>query len=126
MSDADDIREVVERLSLYGHTGARTGLRDDILALVSHTIDLEVEAREKNAWEGRYNALLEECENSRPREYVGNGRDLAYGSVVIDREGDAWQRYAYGGWSCYMVEGLGTLPAKHAPYTIVYTPKEES
>jgi hypothetical protein len=126
MSDADDIREVVERLSLYGRTGARTGLRDDILALVSHTIDLEVEAREKNAWEGRYNALLEECENSRPREYAGNGRDLAYGSVVIDREGDAWQRYAYGGWSCYMVEGLGTLPAKHAPYTIVYTPKEES
>ena len=126
MSEADDIREVVERLSLYGRTGARTGLRDDILALVSHTIDLEVEAREKNAWEGRYNALLEECENSRPREYAGNGRDLAYGSVVIDREGDAWQRYAYGGWSCYMVEGLGTLPAKHAPYTIVYTPKEES
>ena len=77
MSDADDIMEVVERLSLYGRTGARTGLRDDILALVSHTIDLEVEAREKNAWEGRYNALLEECENSRPREYVGNGRDLA-------------------------------------------------
>lgn len=126
MSDTDDIREVVERLSLYGRTGAHTGLRDDILALVSHTIDLEVEAREKNAWEGRYNALLEECENSRPREYAGNGRDLAYGSVVIDREGDAWQRYAYGGWSCHMVEGLGTLPARHAPYTIVYTPKEES
>lgn len=126
MSDTDNIGEVVERLSLYGRTGARTGLRDDILALVSHTIDLEVEAREKNAWEGRYNALLEECENSRPREYAGNGRDLAYGSVVIDREGDAWQRYAYGGWCCHMVEGLGTLPAKHAPYTIVYTPKEES
>lgn len=126
MSDAGDIGEVIERLSLYGRTGARTGLRDDILALVNHTIDLEVEAREKNAWEGRYNALLEECENSRPREYAGNGRDLAYGSVVIDREGDAWQRYACGGWSCCMVEGLVTLPAKHAPYTIVYTPKEES
>lgn len=81
MSDVDDIMEVIERLSLYGRTGARTGLRDDILALVSHT---------------------------------------------IDREGDAWQRYACGGWSCYMVEGLGALPAKHAPYTIVYTPKEES
>ena len=126
MSDTDDIEEVIERLSLYGHTGARTGLRDDILALVSHALNLEVEAREKNAWEGRYNALLEECENSRPREYAGNGRDLAYGSVVIDREGDAWQRYAYGGWCCHMAEGLGTLPAKHAPYTIVYTPKEES
>ena len=123
MSDTDSIEEVIERLSLYGHTGAHTGLRDDILALVSHTINLEVEAREKNAWEGRYNALLEECENSRPREYTGNGRDLAYGSVVIDREGDAWQRYAYGGWCCHMVEGLGALPAKHAPYTIVYTPK---
>lgn len=126
MSDTDDIREVIERLSLYGHTGARTGLRDDILALVSHTLNLEVWAREKNAWEGRYNALLEECENSRPREYVGNGRDLAYGSVVIDREGDAWQRHAYGGWCCHMVEGLGALPAKHTPYTIVYTPKKES
>lgn len=122
----DDIREVIERLSLYGRTGARTGLRDDILALVSHTIDLEVEAREKNAWEGRYNALLEECENSRPREYAGNGRDLAYGSVVIDREGDAWQRYASCGWSCRRVDGLGKLPANHAPYTIVYTPKEGS
>lgn len=126
MSDMDDIREVIERLSLYGRTGAHTGLRDDILALVSHTIDLEVEAREKNAWEGRYNALLEECENSRPREYAGNGRDLAYGSVVIDREGDAWQRYAYGGWSCHRVDGLGKLSANHAPYTIVYTPKEGS
>lgn len=126
MSDEYDVMDVVDRLSLYGRTGARTGLRDDILALVSHTIDLEVEAAEKNAWEGRYNALLEQCENSRPREYSGNGRDLAYGSVVIDREGDAWQRYACGGWSCYMVEGLEALPARHAPYTIVYTPKEES
>ncbi len=126
MSDANDIREVLDRLSLYGHTGARTGLRDDILALVSHATDLEVEAREKNAWEGRYNALLEECEKSRPLEYVGNGRDLAFGTVVIDRDGDAWQRYAYDGWCCHMVDGLGTLPAKHSPYTIVYTPKEES
>lgn len=126
MSDADDIREVVERLSLYGHTGARTGLRDDILALVNHTIDLEVEAREKNAWEGRYNALLEECENSRPREYAGNGRDLAYGTVVVDREGESWQRDGLNGWSCISMGGVGDLSAKYAPYVIVYTPKEES
>lgn len=98
----------------------------DVIFLLNHIADLEDEAREKNACEGRYNALLEECENSRPREYVGDGRGLAYGCVVIDREGDAWQRYAYGGWCCHMVEGLGTLPAKNAPYTIVYTPKEES
>lgn len=111
----------------YGPDGwTKDTAERDVIFLLNHIADLEDEAREKNAWEGRYNALLEECENSRPREYVGDGRDLAYGYVVIDREGDAWQRYAYGGWCCHMVEGLGTLPAKHAPYTIVYTPKEES
>lgn len=126
MSDTDSIEEVIERLSLYGRTGARTGLRDDILALVSHTIDLEVEAREKNAWEGRYNALLEECENSRPREYAGNGSDLPYGTVVVDREGESWQRDGLNGWFCISMGGASELSAKYAPYAIVYTPKEES
>lgn len=126
MSDTDSIEEVIERLSLYGHTGARTGLRDDILALVSHTINLEVEAREKNAWEGRYNALLEECENSRPREYAGNGSDLPYGTVVVDREGESWQRDGLNGWACISMGGASELSAKYAPYAIIYTPKEES
>lgn len=43
MSDMGDIREVIERLSLCGRTGVRTGLRDDILALVSYVTDIEVE-----------------------------------------------------------------------------------
>lgn len=126
MNDKERIGDTIGRLAAYAYSGVFECSQDDIQHLIDHFLLLEDQAAQADAWEGRYNALLEECENSRPREYAGNGRDLAYGSVVIDREGDAWQRYAYGGWCCYMVEGLGTLPAKHAPYTIVYTPKEES
>lgn len=126
MNDKERIGDTIGRLAAYAYSGVFECSQDDIQHLIDHFLLLEDQATQADAWEGRYNALLEECENSRPREYVGNGRDLAYGSVVIDREGDAWQRYACGGWCCYMVEGLGTLPAKHAPYTIVYTPKEES
>ena len=126
MSDADGIMEVVERLSLYGRTGARTGLRDDILALVNHTIDLEVEAREKNAWEGRYNALLEECEASRARPYEGNGADLLEGTLVIDKDGDVWRRDGRNvWWSTAQSDSLG-LNDTWAPYFIICAPKEES
>ena len=124
MNDKERIGDTIGRLAAYAYSGVFECSQDDIQHLIDHFLLLEDQAAQADAWEGRYNALLEECENSRPREYVGNGRDLAYGSVVIDREGDAWQRYAYGDWCCHMVEGLGTLPAKHAPYTIVYTPKE--
>ena len=98
----------------------------DVIFLLKHIGDLEVEAREKNAWEGRYNALLEECENSRPREYAGNGSDLPYGTVVVDREGESWQRDGLNGWYCISMGGASELSAKYAPYAIVYTPKEES
>lgn len=126
MNDKERIGDTIGRLATYAYSGVFECAQDDIQHLIDNFLLLEDQAAQADAWEGRYNALLEECENPRPREYVGNGRDLAYGSVVIDREGDAWQRYAHGGWSCYMVEALGALPAKHAPYTIVYTPKEES
>jgi hypothetical protein len=126
MSDTDDIEEVIERLSLYGHTGARTGLRDDILALVSHALNLEVEAREKNAWEGRYNALLEECEASRARPYKGNGLDLTEGTLVIDKDGDVWRRDDRNVWWSTAQSDSLALDDTWAPYFIIYMPKGES
>lgn len=51
----------------------------DVVFLLNHIADLQVEAREKNAWGGRYWALLEECEASRPRTVEGDGSDLPAG-----------------------------------------------
>lgn len=126
MSDSDDIREVVEWLSLYGRTEARTDLLDDILALISHTIDLEVEAREKNAWEGRYNALLEECESSRPRPLAGDVSNPPIGMIIIDGDGDAWQRIDRHFWQCITGAKHAALKPDWGPYTTIYTPKEKS
>lgn len=61
-----------------------------------------------------------------PRAMEGDGSALPAETVVIDAEGFAWQRGHSGGWA--VAGGIGhiPLPSKHAPYTIVYTPKEES
>ena len=69
----NDKTTILDKLKEYEKTGQYDGAVGDIYALI-HQIadleeeidDLEVEAREKEAWEGRYNALLEECEASRP------------------------------------------------------------
>ena len=65
---------IVDKLRSYAY--GQDGYADavgDIYALIHRIADLEeeiedlrVEAREKDAWEGRYYALLEECEASRP------------------------------------------------------------
>lgn len=92
--------------------------------LVEEIDDLEVEAREKNAWEGRYWALLEECEASRPRTVEGDGSDLPVGTVVLDGDEAAWQRTCSGIWE--LVGGAydlrETLSLRWAPYVIIYTP----
>ena len=61
----------------------------DVIFLLKCVVDLEVEAREKNAWEGRYNALLEECASSRPRLLAGDVSNPPIGMTVIDGGGDA-------------------------------------
>lgn len=63
-----------------------------------------------------------------PRVLEGDGSDLPAGTVVIDKNGDAWQRYETSGWEviggcCCMHH---TLPDDGVPYSVVYTPKEES
>lgn len=133
MSDAHTI---ATRLEEYLDAGYFAGAIKDIYRLINHAAFLEkkvadlkaaiartqTEAREKNAWEGRYNALLEECEASRPRTVEGDGSDLPAGTVVIDKIGDAWRRYRLEGWVPTGDGPYDSLPESCAPYTIVYTP----
>ena len=127
---------IVDKLRNYEYEKRGCGdVVDDIYALIHQIAALEkeidnlrVEAREKNAWEGRYNALLEKVEASRPREVNGDGSDLPAGTVVIDHVGDVWQRDGDGRWSPADVPSTAAdyLGDAYAPYTIVYTPEEES
>lgn len=64
-----------------------------------------------------------------PRTVEGDGSDLPAGTVVIDHVGDAWQRDSGGRWSPADVSpavAADYLGDGYAPYTIVYTPEEES
>lgn len=134
---------IVDKLRNYeyekcGYGGAVS----DIYALI-HRIadleeeieDLEIKARESDAWEGRYNALLEECEARRPREIDGGvaSRGAANRTVVIDAYGCAWVRVDPGCWFPLRHDPNNEvleLPESGGPYVIVYTPvytpKEES
>lgn len=126
MNNKERINATLGQLALYVRTGVFACEQDDVALFIEHFLRLEDRAEATDVWNARYHALLEECENSRPRRYGGDGDDLPYGTVVIDREGESWQRDACSGWSCTSAFGLSRLPAKHAPYTILYTPKEES
>lgn len=107
----------------------------DVIFLLDHIADLEeeidgleVEAREKNAWEGRYNALLEEAEASRPPEIAGGGHDLQQGSIAIDADGLPWVRTPWG-WSVMQPDFRSStklLAPENGPYTIVYTSRKNS
>lgn len=97
----------------------------DVIFLLKHIGDLEVEARDNGVGDEQHNAPLEECESSRSREYTGNGSELPPGTIVIDCQGDSWQRGTTS-WIC-----AGELQEAHlakiwGPYVIAYTPKEES
>ena len=63
-----------------------------------------------------------------PRTLEGDSSDLPFGSVVIDCDGDAWQRHPTLGWELSGESGESSpvLNSKYGPYTIIYTPKEES
>lgn len=126
MNDEERIGDPIGRLATYAHYGVFECAQDDIQHLIDRFLLLEAQAAQADAWEGRYSALLEECENSRPRRHEGNGRDLPFGTVVIDREGESWKRDGIDGWSCTSLFGLSELPTRYAPYVIIYTPKEES
>lgn len=129
---------IVDKLRNYEYE--KRGCGDavgDIYALIHHISvleeeidDLRVEAREKDAWEGRYNALLEECEASRPPEIDGGeaSRGAADRTVAIDARGCPWARVDPGCWFPLRIDAdseVLELPEEAGPYTIVYTPGGE-
>lgn len=108
----------------------------DIYALIyyinileAENADLKIEAREKNAWEGRYNALLEQAEASRqPLIYDGEAsRGKPSGTVALDVNGYPWLCDEGGWWKLVKdtVQGKRSeLSPIVGPYAIVYIPGE--
>lgn len=130
---------IVDKLRNYEYEKRGCGdVAGDIYALIHHIAaleeeidDLRVEAREKNAWEGRYNALLEECEASRPPEIDGGegSRGAADGVIAIDADGKAWRTCYPGCWFPLRLDTdaeMTELPEENGPYMLVYIPEEES
>nr|DAW01113.1 MAG TPA: hypothetical protein [Caudoviricetes sp.] len=86
----------------------------DIYALIHHIAILEEE--------------IDSLKEHAPRPVEGDGSDLPIDTVVVDKNGDAWQHYEANGWEpiggcCCMHH---TLPDDGTPYIIVYTPEKES
>lgn len=109
----------------------------DIYALIHHIAaleeeidDLKIKAREMEAWEGRYRALLEECEASRPPEIAGGdaSRGASRGVIAIDGDGYSWIAGDGHWWELSKDPDSGApeLPEKYGPYTLAYIPKGES
>lgn len=133
-----DKTAILDKLKEYEKTGHYDGAVGDIYALIHHIAaleeeidDLRVEAREKNAWEGRYNALLEECEASRPPEIDGGegSRGAADGVIAIDADGKAWRTCYPGCWFPLRLDTdaeMTELPEENGPYMLVYIPEGES
>ena len=97
----------------------------DVIFLLKHIGDLGVEARDKGVGDEQHNAPLEECESSRSREYTGNGSELPSGTIVIDCQGDSWQRGTTY-WVCAYGLQEERLAKIWGPYTIAYIPEEKS
>lgn len=107
---------ILEKLRNYEYEKRGCGdVVGDIYALIHHIAALEEEIDDLK-------------EAAVPRTVEGDGSDLPFGSVVIDCDGDAWQRDWADGWSLAgeSSENTPVLRPGFAPYTIIYTPKEES
>lgn len=125
MNDKQRINTTLGQLSLYACAGAFTCEQDDVTLFIKHFLQLEDQAESAEAWNARYNALFEEMEESRSRRYDADCDKLPVGSVVLDCDGDAWQREE-SGWACIKGAFMEPLDEEWAPYTVIYTPKEES
>lgn len=107
---------IVDKLRNYEYEKRGCGdVVDDIYALIHRIADLEEEIDGLKAAADR-------------RTVKGDGSDLPFRTVVLDVDKDAWQRTHSGIWE--FVGGAydlrETLSPRWAPYTIIYTPREES
>lgn len=106
---------IVEKLRNYEYEKRGCGdVVGDIYALIHHIAILEEE--------------IDSLKEHAPRPVEGDGSDLPIDTVVVDKNGDAWQHYESNGWEpiggcCCMHHAL---PDDGVPYTIVWTPEEES
>lgn len=119
------INATLGQLALYAQTAAFICDQDDIGHFIKYFLQLEDKADAMEAWNARYNALLEEVEASRHRQYDADCDKLPTGSVVLDCDGDVWQ-LGHSGWTYIKGAFMESLDEELAPYTIIYTPKEES
>ena len=106
---------ILDKLKEYERTGSYLAAIEDVYALIHQIADLEEEIDD-----------LKEAADRRPVE--GSGSDLPFGTVVLDVDGQAWQRTHSGIWE--LVGGAydlrETLSPRWAPYTVIYVPKEKS
>ena len=122
MIDKERIDITLGNLALYACAGVFNGSMDEIAYFIRHFMNVEDRAEQAEAWEARYNALLEESEGSRPHEYQGDGEDLPVGAIVLDCEKDAWQRSETGEWWRTAGRTAIALDDAFRPYVVVYTP----
>lgn len=125
MNNKERVNATLGQLALYACAGVFTCEQDDVALFIKHFLQLEDQAESAEAWNARYNALLEEVEAFRHRRYDAECDNLPTGSVVIDCDGDAWQ-LKESWWECITGTVVEPLDEEWAPYTIIYTPKEES
>lgn len=109
-----DKTAILDKLEEYEKTGHYPGAVEDIYALIHHAADLEEE--------------IDDLKEAVPRTVEGDGSDLPIDTVVVDKNGDAWQHYETSGWEviggcCCMHH---TLPDDGVPYIIVWEPKEDT
>lgn len=57
------------------------------------------------------------------RPVRGDGSGLPAGTVVIDKDGQAWQRYSSSWASATYMDAAEPLLELLAPYSVVYTPE---
>lgn len=104
----------------------------DVIVLLNQIADLEEEianltseAGEAAAWRGRYNALLEEAEASRPHVIDGGdlSRGVSEGTVALDVNGYPWLCSDGGWWILVKDVVRGRRNELHpilGPYTIIH------
>ena len=119
-ADADVI---AERLKEHLESGYFAGVIKGIYTLINHAAFLERRVASLKATIARTQA-----EASRPVTIPAGGLDIPIGAVVVDKDGDAWQRLHNTKWRA--IDGREApgpqLDRAWGPYSIVYTPKEES